>query len=271
MKIGHLLLGLAAGACLLFTGGAMAQNEQPKQAAKDARAHLHRWSGLKGMAVRNTKGEELGHVRDLMINTKDGRVVYAAVGYGGTLGVNEKFAAVPLSALRIEHPADKPQTEHVVLDTDKAGFESNAGFNKNDWPTTAEARFLKSGRPTEGAGTTPKEEPGQFRRASAVAGMTVRSGQGESLGTVRDLVIDWKDDHIHYAVMGHGGTLGVGEKLFAIPWDAVTIKSLTGKPADEGFVVNAQKAALDANPGFSKDNWPAEGDKNLFRKAGTNP
>lgn len=271
MKIGNLLVVLAAGSCLLFTGRALAQNEQPKQAPNDARAHLHRASAMKGLVVRNAKSEDLGHIRDLMINTRDGRVVYAAAGYGGTLGVNEKYAAVPLNALRIEHPKDRPQTEFVVLDTDKAAWDNNPGFNKNDWPMAAEARFSKSGKPTENVATTPKDEPGQFRRASALIGMTVRDPQGESLGTVRDLVIDTKDDRIHYAVMGHGGTLGVGEKLFAIPWDAVAIKSLTGKPADEGFIVNAQKSALDANMGFSKDNWPAEGDRNLFRKAGTNP
>jgi sporulation protein YlmC with PRC-barrel domain len=271
MKIGNLLVTSAAGSWLLLTGAAMAQNEQPKQTTNDARSHLHRASAMKGMVVRNAKGEDLGHIRDLMISTKDGKAVYAAIGYGGTLGVNEKFAAVPLNALRFEQPKDRPQTEHVLLDVDKATFDSNTGFNKNEWPTTAEARFSKSGKPAENVGATPKDEPGQYRRASALIGMTIRNPQGESLGTVRDLVIDWKDDRIHYAVMGHGGTLGVGEKLFAIPWDASTIKSLTGKPGDEGFVVNVQKSALDANAGFTKDNWPAEGDKNLFRKAGTNP
>jgi sporulation protein YlmC with PRC-barrel domain len=269
MKIGNFLVAVAAGGWLLWAGGAQA--DQPKQTTNDSRATLHRASAMKGLLIRNAKGEDLGHVRDLMINTRDGRIPYVAVGYGGTLGVNEKFAAVPLSALRFEQAKDRPQAEVAVLDMDKATFDSNAGFNKTDWPTSPEARFSKGGQSTPSVRDAVKEEPGQFRRATALIGMTVRDPQGENLGTVRDLVFDSKDDRIHYAVMGHGGTLGVGEKLFAIPWDAVSIKSLTGKPGDEGFIANAQKAALDANPGFNKDNWPAEGDKNLFRKPGTNP
>lgn len=84
--------------------------------------------------------------------------------------------------------------------------------------------------------------------------------------TARDLMIDIKDQQVVYAAMGHGGILGVNEELFAIPWDAIEIRSLTAKAEDEAFILNVDKTVFDTNQGFDKDNWPIEGDRKLIHK-----
>lgn len=88
-------------------------------------------------------------------------------------------------------------------------------------------------------------------RASEVVGYTVKNAEGQELGEIEDLVIDPEHGRIAYAVLSFGGFLGMGDKLFAIPWDAV--KPL---PAQETVMFDVTKEKLENAPGFDKNNWP---------------
>jgi len=74
---------------------------------------------------------------------------------------------------------------------------------------------------------------------------------GENVGKIQEFMIDVSKGDISYAVLTHGGMLGIGDKLLAIPWPAFTVD-----PDDERLVVNATKEMLDKAPSFPKDNWP---------------
>jgi sporulation protein YlmC with PRC-barrel domain len=91
--------------------------------------------------------------------------------------------------------------------------------------------------------------------ASTLAGNSVVNGQGEDLGNIKELMIDINRGTVAYAVLSFGGFLGLGDKLFAVPWDAMTVE------ADrERFVLDVPKEKLENAPGFDKDNWPETGD-----------
>src|ERR1700749_4200527 len=75
--------------------------------------------------------------------------------------------------------------------------------------------------------------------------------QNEALGKIEDIVIDADAGRIAYAVLSFGGFLGLGDKYFAIPWEALRF-SLTDKRA----LLNVDKKLLENAPGFDKDNWP---------------
>jgi len=92
-------------------------------------------------------------------------------------------------------------------------------------------------------------------RSAAITGMPVRNKQGEDLGELHEMVIDLKTGRIRYAVLQHGGVLGIGDKLFAIPWEAFTYIDSEGDEADY-FVLNVPRQRLDNAPGFDQDNWP---------------
>ena len=64
-------------------------------------------------------------------------------------------------------------------------------------------------------------------------------------------MIDLQPGRIAYAVLSFGGILGVGDKLFAIPWQAFTVDT-----AEKRFVLNVDKELLKQAPGFNKSNWP---------------
>jgi sporulation protein YlmC with PRC-barrel domain len=96
-------------------------------------------------------------------------------------------------------------------------------------------------------------------RASKVVGMEVRNEKGEKLGKVHDLVLDTNSAKIRYAAISFGGVLGLGDKLFAVPWTSLDTRR--GKDAnDYYFVMAADPKMLKNSPGFDKDHWPDFGD-----------
>jgi hypothetical protein len=82
-------------------------------------------------------------------------------------------------------------------------------------------------------------------------GINVVNAQNEDLGKIEDLVLDAGAGRIAYAVLSFGGFLGMGEKYFAIPWNACHFNLKENR-----VVLNVDKKLLENAPGFDKDNWP---------------
>jgi len=82
-------------------------------------------------------------------------------------------------------------------------------------------------------------------------GKKVVSANNESLGEIKDIVVDANSGRILYGVLEFGGFLGMGDKLFAIPWQSL---ELAGD--DKAFSLNVDKDRLKAAPGFDKKQWP---------------
>ena len=94
--------------------------------------------------------------------------------------------------------------------------------------------------------------------ASSLKGDNVVNHQGEDLGKIEEIMIDLDRGRIAFAVLSFGGFLGMGDKLFAIPWQAFSV-DMTKKR----MVLNADKALLEKAPGFDKNNWPDMADLSL--------
>lgn len=90
-------------------------------------------------------------------------------------------------------------------------------------------------------------------RSSELIGLNVKNSQGQDLGEVEDFVIDVKDGRVAYLALSFGGFLGIGDKLFAVPFDQVKFHHGT----DETYVMyDISKERLANAPGFDSDNWP---------------
>jgi uncharacterized protein YrrD len=87
--------------------------------------------------------------------------------------------------------------------------------------------------------------------AGTLTGTTVRNPQGDDLGKIEEIMLDQPSGKVAYAVLSFGGFLGMGDKLFAIPWKALSVD----QERDE-FVLNVKPEVLEDAPGFDKDNWP---------------
>jgi len=87
--------------------------------------------------------------------------------------------------------------------------------------------------------------------ADTLTGDRVVNHQKEDLGQIEHLMIDLANGRIAYAVMSCGGFLGMGDKLFAIPWRALKVDTVQHQ-----FILNVDKEVLKRAPGFDKDHWP---------------
>lgn len=92
--------------------------------------------------------------------------------------------------------------------------------------------------------------------ATTLIGDKVRNPQGEELGSLKEIMLDVSTGHIAYAVISFGGFLGLGDKLFAIPWGMLTVDT-----ENKELVLDVDKSVLENAPGFDKDNWPDFADR----------
>ncbi len=87
-------------------------------------------------------------------------------------------------------------------------------------------------------------------KASELVGKSVKNLQGEDIGQIEELVIG-SNGEVGYAVLSFGGFLGMGDKLFAVPW-----VSLAHQPDREYVTLDIQPKKLEKAPGFNKNDWP---------------
>jgi sporulation protein YlmC with PRC-barrel domain len=93
-------------------------------------------STISGDKVVNRKGEDLGDIKDLMIDVDSGRVAYAVLEFGGLLGLGSKLFAVPLSAMEID-----TENHRFIFDQDKETLETAPGFDKDHWPNFSDREW----------------------------------------------------------------------------------------------------------------------------------
>ena len=97
---------------------------------------------------------------------------------------------------------------------------------------------------------------GPLLSANTLIGDAVKNLSQEDVGNIKELMIDTDAGRIAYAVLSFGGVLGIGDKLFAVPWSALQIDT-----ANKQFILDVSKEALEQAPGFDKDNWPNMADR----------
>jgi sporulation protein YlmC with PRC-barrel domain len=106
--------------------------------------------------------------------------------------------------------------------------------------------------------------------ASTLKGDGVRNAAGEDLGKIEEFMIDLETGRIAYAVLSFGGFLGMGNKLFAVPWQSLTLDTDEHK-----FVLRVDRELLKNAPGFDEDNWPDFADRSwgagIYRFYGHTP
>ena len=89
-------------------------------------------------------------------------------------------------------------------------------------------------------------ESGRVLSAGSLTGTRVRNPAGEDLGKIEELMVDLPSGRLAYAVISFGGFLGIGDKLFAVPWQALTWNEQT-----QGLIMYVDRRELEQAPGFN--------------------
>lgn len=97
-------------------------------------------------------------------------------------------------------------------------------------------------------------------KASSMIGTNVINPKGESLGGIKEVVIDPRSGKVAYAVVSFGGVFTLGEKLFAIPYSAFDYEVSKNK-----YVLDVSKESMESAPGFDSAHWPTMSDEKWNR------
>lgn len=107
-------------------------------------------------------------------------------------------------------------------------------------------------------GSTTVNKPGKsfghkpaLLSSTSITGDEVCNLKEEKLGTIQDIMLDVTNGRIRYAVLSSGGFLGMGDRLFAVPWKALTLDA-----DNKRFTLDIEVERLKKAPGFDKDHWP---------------
>ena len=106
--------------------------------------------------------------------------------------------------------------------------------------------------------------------ADTLIGDSVVNGADEDLGDIKEIMLDMQTGQVAYAVLSFGGFMGMGDKLFAVPWQALHLDTVNKR-----FVLDIDKQQLQNAPGFDKDAWPdmadAQWTQHIHSFYGTDP
>ena len=143
-------------------------------------------------------------------------------------------SAVSVFAQQVNAPANNPDNTTVTTPATSAAGDT-AGLNKLD---------AKTGNATV--------------RASRLIGANLKNSNDESVGEIKDLVLDAATGKIRYAAVTYGGFLGVGSKLYAVPFEAFRVRQNTSSvtPGDYTLTLDVTKEQLKGDQGFDNEHWP---------------
>ena len=108
--------------------------------SSETRLAPKRWekaSDLVGKKVRNLQtNEDLGSLKDIVVDPDTGRILYAVLAYGGFLGMGKDFFAIPWQSFDTTSEA-----RTIGLNINKDQLKNAEGFDKNNWPNMADPRW----------------------------------------------------------------------------------------------------------------------------------
>ncbi|MFW6146057.1 MAG: PRC-barrel domain-containing protein [Planctomycetota bacterium] len=128
-------------------------------------------------------------------------------------------------------------------------------------PQWAEAAQSRQQQRMQGQG----QQTGAFQPepldADMLIGTDVKGQGGQTLGQIKDVVLNPQRDKIDYVAIGSGGFLGIGTKYVAVPWGALTIQRASQDRIDS-ITLDISQDQWKQLEGFDTDNWPQSADPN---------
>jgi sporulation protein YlmC with PRC-barrel domain len=256
-----------------------------------SRAVAIRASLVKGFAVRNSAGEDLGRIEDLMIMLADGRVPLAAVSFGGVLGLGQNLVPVPQSAVSLI-----PSEGVAIIDIPADTLQNAPRIDPANWPSTATEGWdtpyvdywTQSGiemaqravaDPLQGkvmAAPAAAQDPGDTltvlvgaSRHSELVNFGVTNREMEDIGRIDDLIFDWEQGKASYLVLRYSPPAEAAPAAApAAPGDTVAEPvvvpvedrlipipwtALMLDPLNKKFIIDISAAEMANLPGFQGD------------------
>jgi sporulation protein YlmC with PRC-barrel domain len=89
---------------------------------------------------------------------------------------------------------------------------------------------------------------GRLIAAKQVQNATVYNTALEKLGTIEDVMIDKETGRVAYAILSHGGFLGIGDQYYPLPWEKLHYDLEMG-----GYIVDISQDVLQGAPSYTDE------------------
>ena len=192
---------------------------------------------LMGRAVHGSSGK-VGDIKDFVVDLESGRILYSLVSADGKLVAIPTQAFTGASESRVTIQGDKEK----FADAPEFENEQNTRLKNPDFAKRAHQHF---GQPLAWEGSF-----NNVHKASELIGMNVENVSDQKVGDISNLGLDLRAGRIAYVILGSGGVLGVGDKLYVMPPNAFTL----GSDA-KTLVTGIDKERLEGAPMLNNQNW----------------
>jgi len=253
-------IGAAVGLSLAL--GAVAQNQDvdrdrpatadQSQAGRNAIMRDMRASELIGMDVRNANGDELGEIKDIVLDVNNNRVHYAILSFGGFAGLGDKLFAYPVRMFQLGQDG-----RSLLLNVSEEQLKRAPGFEMRGWPRWNQRDdSYRADVERYFGGETVKIEPAPnalLRRASQVLDADVHDSANKDIGDVEDVVVNMRDGSVRYVAVDFDGPYaGEGDRLATLPMQAFRMP----KDDDGDLQIRLDQQAMRDVPRFEENRWP---------------
>jgi sporulation protein YlmC with PRC-barrel domain len=106
-------------------------------------------SSIIGTKVINTEGDNLGDIREIIIDGRSGRVAYAIVAFGRFFSMGGKLFAIPFSAFektvtKNDLAPNRLIQDQYILNVSKPQLEAAPGFDSDHWPLMSDIKWHRT-------------------------------------------------------------------------------------------------------------------------------
>jgi sporulation protein YlmC with PRC-barrel domain len=198
----------------------------PVPAVAQETIRLHPCDHLLGLDLKTQDDKDLGEIEDLVLDSADGSIDYVVIGQGGVLGVGEEKYLVPYESIRVS-VKDMSKDEHDLKATTaltEERIKKAPKFAKDQRIGPDVERSIR-----EAAGLTPEPMQPRIKTSELVCikkvkGASVLGATQEKIGDIEEVFLDAHAGVVAYNVLAVGGTLGLGEKHYVLPWEVTRVR-----------------------------------------------
>jgi sporulation protein YlmC with PRC-barrel domain len=192
---------------------------------------------LMGRAVHASNGK-VGDIKDFVVDLESGRILYSLVSADG------KLVAMPTQAFGASSESK------VTLQGDKQKVTDAPRFEDNQNAKLKDVEFAKHTHQHFGQPLAWEGSFNNVHKASELIGINVQNVSDQKVGDISNLGLDLRAGRVAYVILGSGGVLGVGDKLYVMPPNAFTLGS-----DNKSLVTGIDKERLEGAPMLNNQNW----------------
>lgn len=237
------------GAKVSMMPGAKAVNEAAKEASSPDRP--------------------VGKITDVLLDCCSGTTKWAVVSFDKTLGFGGKTVAVPCDQLswnKLNECFDLEQTDDQLKalptfncdDAKKNGLDLSVASLATYWPSSATSRKNDNDKNDEPKKADKLVVDGKQFECAAPHLVTAKDmmhtavyAGSEKFGVIADGLVDHANHGVAFVIVSHGGTLGVGDQQYLIPYYALCMHS-GDQGKEQVYSVNHTTKELEAGVRYQK-------------------